>query len=140
MIKKNIDWQNDFQAFIDFFRWKPFEWGEWDCCKFSDAAIYAYTKTHVIPKTLIWTDESSANKAIKEYGKTLLGSLKKACKEAGLVNIQKEMMTTGDLVLFKTADGVMVGVTDGYGILAPSEEGLTVHPTDQAVKVWRVPA
>ena len=140
MIKKNADWQNDLQSFLEFFRWKPFAWGEWDCCKFSDAAIFSYTSTHVIPASLSWEDEASADKAVKGYGKTLLGSLQKACKSAGLNTIKNELITTGDLVLFKSELGAMVGISDGYGILAPSDEGLTIHPTETALKAWRVPA
>ena len=140
MIKKNADWQNDLQTFLEFFRWKPFSWGEWDCCKFADAAIFSFTNSHVIPASLSWEDEPSADKAIKGYGKTLLGSLQKACKSAGLETIKKEFITTGDLVLFKSQLGAMVGISDGYAILAPSDGGLTVHATDTALKAWRVPA
>jgi len=140
MIKKRPDWQNEFQEFVEFFRWKPFEWGEWDCCKFADAAIFSFTGEHVIPKTLTWTDEDSAKTAIKDYGKTLLGSLSKACKLHGLASIPTAMMTTGDLILFKSQQGVMVGISDGYGILAPSDDGITVHLSESAMKAWRVPA
>ena len=140
MIKKNADWQNDFQAFIEGARWEPFVWGEWDCCKFADAAIFSYTKAHVIPSSLQWTDEQTAKDAIKGYGKTLLGSLKKACKEAGLAQIESSFITTGDLVLFASSEGHMVGIADGLALLAPSENGLTVHDPSLAMRAWRVPA
>jgi hypothetical protein len=83
-MKKLPDWQIEFDAFLEKHRNTPFEWGKWDCCKFSNALIKVMTGEDLIPKTLKWKDEESAMKAIKSYGGDLEGSIEKVCdKEKG---------------------------------------------------------
>ena len=65
-MKKVIDWEIRFNSFIDKHKNKPFAWGSWDCCKFSNALIKEITEEDLIPKTLKWKDRKTANKAIKK--------------------------------------------------------------------------
>ncbi len=55
-MKKLPDWQIFFNDFLKENKSKPFEWGAWDCCKFSNALIKVMTGEDLIPKTLRWTD------------------------------------------------------------------------------------
>ena len=82
-MKKKEDWQPLFFAFIEESYNTPFEWGKWDCCKFSDACIKAITGKALIPKDLKWKDEETAMAAIKSYGGTLGKAIDKAAMRAG---------------------------------------------------------
>lgn len=114
----------------------PFEWGKWDCCKFSNSFIKKITGKNLIPKDLKWTDEKSAKKAIAKYG-TLNKALTTICKDAGLKTIKPMMVTTGDLVLYKE-ESELVGISDGYNILSATDDGLTFKSHELVIKAWRI--
>ena len=65
-MKKLPDWEIYFDDFILKNQNKPFAWGSWDCCKFSNACIIAITGEDLIPKKLKWKNEEEAMKSIKE--------------------------------------------------------------------------
>ena len=88
--------------FVDEKKNKPFRWGSWDCCKFSNGIIKAMTGESLIPKSLSWKNKETAMKSIKEYGGTLNASITKACKTKKLNKVDKNFITKGDLVVFKT--------------------------------------
>ena len=137
-MKKNLDWQNSLDEFLHKHANTPFEWGKWDCCLFSNAALKAICGKDVIPKELKWKDEITAQKAIKEYGKTLKGALTKACKKAGMENISLAFATAGDLILYKE-ETELAGIHDGFNIISPTDDGLAVKSPQLAIKAWRVP-
>jgi len=136
-MKKLIDWEITFNDFIDENKNKPFAWGSWDCCKFSNACIKKITGEDLIPKTLKWKDETSAMESIKKYGKTLLKSIDKACKSKKIAVIDKMYVSKGDLVVYKE-ETELVGICDGMNILSPSEDGIEVKPTELIIKAWRI--
>ena len=136
-MKKLPNWQIFFNDFLQENKSKPFKWGEWDCCKFSNALIKVMTGEDLIPKTLKWKDEESAMKAIKKYGGTLGKSIEKACKEKGVAEIDKNYMTCGDLVVYKQ-ESELVGICEGFGILTPTDDGIGLVNNDLAVRVWRI--
>lgn len=136
-MKKILDWEIKFNAFIEKNKNKPFKWGSWDCCKFSNALIKKITNEDLIPKSLKWTDEKSAMKAIKTYNKTLLKSIEKACKFKGLKEIDKAYMTKGDLVVYKE-ESELVGISDGMNVLTPTDDGIGVKNNVNILKVWRI--
>jgi len=136
-MKKIVDWEIKFNAFIEKNKNKPFKWGSWDCCKFSNALIKKITNEDLIPKSLKWTDEKSAMKAIKTYNKTLLKSIEKACKSKGVKEIGKAYMTKGDLVVYKE-ESELVGISDGMNVLTPTDDGIGVKNNVNILKVWRI--
>jgi len=136
-MKKIVDWEIKFNAFIEKNKNKPFKWGSWDCCKFSNALIKKITNEDLIPKSLKWTDEKSAMKAIKTYNKTLLKSIEKACKSKGVKEIYKAYMTKGDLVVYKE-ESELVGISDGMNVLTPTDDGIGVKNNVNILKVWRI--
>ncbi len=136
-MKKILDWEIKFNAFIEKNKNKPFKWGSWDCCKFSNAFIKKITNEDLIPKSLKWTDEKSAMKAIKTYNKTLLKSIEKACKSKGVKEIGKAYMTKGDLVVYKE-ESELVGISDGMNVLTPTDDGIGVKNNVNVLKVWRI--
>ena len=135
-MKKLDNWYMLFFEYAKEVKDIPFEWGKWDCCKFSDAFIKQITGKNLIPKDLKWKDETSAMEAIAKYG-TLNKALTKVCKDAGLLNIKPIMATTGDLVLYKE-ESELVGISDGYNILGPCDDGLGFKSHDLIVKAWRI--
>jgi len=137
-MKKKADWQTLLTDFLLDHQDTPFEWGKWDCCIFSNAALKAISGKNVIPKELKWKDEATAMKAIKDYGKTLNGALTKACKASGMEVIGISYATAGDLILYKE-ESELAGIHDGFNIISPTDDGLAVKDPSLAIKAWRVP-
>ena len=98
-MKKKADWQQLLFAYIDENKFKPFSWGSWDCCKFSDGCIKKMTGKSLIPKELKWKSEETALEAIKSYGGTLGKSLDKAARFGKLSKIEPNFLQAGDLVV-----------------------------------------
>ena len=137
-MRKQTDWSIKLFAFIDEVRQRPFKWGEWDCCSFSDAAIKSMTGEHIIPKTLKWKDKKTAIQAIRKYGGTIVEAIERAAKAKKLQPIPTSFITTGDLVVFKRDKKNIVGISDGYYILAPGDDGIGCSDNTLAVRVWRI--
>jgi len=136
-MKKLLNWQAMFDSFVENNNF-PFEWGQNDCCKFSNALIKQITGEDLIPKKLKWKDEESAMKAIASYGGDLEMSIEKACNAKGVSEINKAYMTCGDLVVYEQKLGsYLVGMCNGFGILTPTDDGIGVVDCDLAHRVWR---
>tara|TARA_R110000868_G_scaffold141112_1_gene357265 strand:- start:1527 stop:1940 length:414 start_codon:yes stop_codon:yes gene_type:complete len=135
-MKKLPNWESMFHSFVENNNF-PFEWGQNDCCKFSNAIIKQITGDDLIPKKLKWKDEESAMKAIASYGGDLETSIEKACNAKGVGEIDKAFMTCGDLVLYAQADSFLVGMCNGFGILTPTDDGINVVNSTLALRVWR---
>ena len=136
MIKK-ADWNILFDDFITKNRFVPFAWGSWDCCKFSNAVIKAMTGEDLIPKELKWKNEEEAMKSIEKYGKTLSKSIEKACKTKGVQKVDKAFMQKGDLVVYKE-ESELVGISDGFKVLTPSDEMVIAKQNVNIISVWRI--
>jgi hypothetical protein len=136
-MKKVIDWESKFNIFIDKNKNKSFAWGSWDCCKFANALIKEMTDEDLIPKKLKWKDEKTAMTAIKNYGGTLLQSIKKACQKKRINQINPAYMTKGDLVVYKE-ESELVGICDGFNILTPTDNCLAVKKDVEILGVWRI--
>ncbi len=136
-MKKVIDWEIKFNMFIDTHKNKPFAWGSWDCCKFSNALIKEITAEDLIPKSLNWKDEKTAMKSIAKYGGDLLNSIKKACISKKVNQINPAFMSKGDLVVYKE-ESQLVGICDGFSILTPTDDCLSVKTNVEILGVWRI--
>lgn len=137
-MQKREDWKLRLHEFLSANKSRPFEWGVWDCCRFTNAAVVAMTDEDLIPDELHWNDEKSAMQAISEYGRTLGRSVQKAAKAAGLVMVHPSEADRGDVVVIKEAGGQVAGICDGYSVVCPSDEGYTHRPKAQAHKVFRI--
>lgn len=136
-MKKKEDWEMRFHDFIFENKDKPFAWGKWDCCIFANDCIKAMTGNNLIPKELKWKDEVTAIQSIKEYGGTLLKSIEKACKEKKIKSIDKNYIGKGDLVVFKE-ETQLAGICDGFHVLGPSDDGISLKKDVNVLKVWRI--
>ena len=137
MISKKDNWEILFDEFIAQNRFKPFKWGSWDCCKFSNAVIKAMTGVDLIPTELKWKNEKEAMRSIEQYGKTLSKSIAKACKEKGVTKVDKAFMQKGDLIVYKEATE-LVGISDGSKVLTPSDDMVVAKKNVNILSVWRV--
>tara|TARA_R110001592_G_scaffold36124_1_gene121990 strand:- start:1550 stop:1972 length:423 start_codon:yes stop_codon:yes gene_type:complete len=137
MLTKKNNWKSLFDNFIENNRFKPFKWGSWDCCKFSNAVIKEMTGEDLIPKELKWKNEKEAIESIKNYGGTMSKSIAKACKAKGVTQVNKAYMQKGDLIVYKEQE-VLVGVTDGSKVLTPSDDMVVAKQDVNILSVWRV--
>lgn len=137
MLVKKTDWSIEFDTFITKNRFVPFAWGSWDCCKFANAVIKEMTGEDLIPKELNWKNEEEAMRSIKEYGKTLSKSIAKACKEKGVMQVDKAFIQKGDLVVYKE-ESELVGISDGFKVLTPSDDMIVAKQNVNIISVWRV--
>lgn len=136
-MNKVIDWEIKFNSFVDKHKNKPFAWGTWDCCKFSNSLIKEITEEDLIPKSLKWKDEKTAMKAINKYGGNLLNSIKKACISKKVNQINPAFMSKGDLVVYKE-ESQLVGICDGMYILTPTDDCIGVKTDVDVLGVWRI--
>jgi hypothetical protein len=138
-MKKLGNWEQNLADFLDENANKPFEWGKWDCCIFSDSAVESMTGERVIPKSLKWKNEKDAKKTIKGYGgSTLLKATIKACKDKGLKTIEIPYVKKGDIVVYKE-ESYLLGISTGHNIVSPSGDGLSFKNNDLLIKAWRIP-
>ena len=137
MLTKKNNWKSLFDNFIENNRFKPFIWGSWDCCKFSNAVIKEMTGEDLIPKELKWKNEKEAMESIKNYGGTMSKSIAKACKAKGVTQVDKAYMQKGDLIVYKEQEE-LVGVTDGSKVLTPSDDMVVAKQDVNILSVWRV--
>ena len=126
-----------FNKFIEKNFDKPFEWGKWDCCLFSDACIKAITGESLIPKQLVWSDEKSAIQAITGYGKTLKNSISKAAKKKKLQKVDINYLQKGDLVVIDN-NGQVCGIYDGSKTIGPNDEGIAAISGSKILAAWRI--
>jgi hypothetical protein len=136
-MKKKTDWQQKFDMFVLEHFDKPFVWGKWDCCIFSDSCIKAMTGQSLIPKQLLWNDKDSALETIRDYGDTLANSIKKACKRKKLENINQAFLQKGDLVIIQQESQVC-GMFDGAKTIGPSEYGISAISGNNIIEGWRI--
>lgn len=137
-MKKLAGWEQRFHEFLISNRRRPFAWGEWDCCIFTNAAVKSITGENLIPSELQWKDEESAMQAIEKYGKTLTRSVAKAAKAAGLTTVHPADVQKGDVVIIKEMGGRVAGICDGHAVLCPSDDGYTYRSKGLAHRVFRI--
>jgi len=135
-MKKLPNWDQCLRDFLITHKKTPFQWGEWDCCLFSDSAIKAMTGENLIPDELIWEDEPSARQAIKGYGRTLGKSIEKAAMAKGLVRVKEAQK--GDLVVIKENGSEVAGISYGANVLCPSDNGFTRKNSNLIQMAFRI--
>lgn len=134
-MKKLEDWRINLRLFFAMHKDYPFTWGSWDCCKFADGAIVAMTGQSIIPESFQWHDKKSGIKIIKENGGNLTECVKYLALKAGMKHTRTIQL--GDLVCYKQKTAA-VGICDGFGIRAPSDEGVAIVSKNYATEVFRI--
>ena len=136
-MKKKADWEIQFNNFVHNNFDKPFVWGKWDCCLFSNACIKAMTGESLIPKQLHWVDKESALDTIRDYGNTLVNSIRKACKQKNLKKIHASFLQKDDLVIIQQETQVC-GIYDGSKTIGPSGDGISAISGNKIIEGWRI--
>lgn len=136
-MKKKEDWEKHLNNFVQSNFDKPFVWGQWDCCLFSDACIKAMTGQSLIPKELHWVDKESALETIRDYGITLINSIRKACEQKNLEKIHPSFLQKGDLVIIQQETQVC-GIYDGSKTIGPSSDGISAISGNRILEGWRI--
>ena len=136
-MKKKEDWEKHLNNFVQSNFDKPFVWGQWDCCLFSDACIKAMTGQSLIPKELHWVDKESALETIRDYGITLINSIRKACEQKNLEKIHPSFLQKGDLVIIQQETQVC-GIYDGSKTIGPSTDGISAISGNRIIEGWRI--
>lgn len=134
-MKKLEDWRINLRLFFAVHKEYPFTWGTWDCCKFADGAIFAMTGKSIIPKNYQWHDKKSAMKTIRANGGNLTECVKYLALKADMK--QTRTIQLGDLVVYKKTQ-VAVGICDGFGIRAPSDDGVAIVSKNYATDIFRI--
>ena len=143
-MKKKFDWEKKHFEFLLKHKDHKFEWGKWDCIKFVNEYLRCISGTDIVKKAEgldSWKDEKQAKKSIKDYGKTLSGAIHKAVMNAGMIEIPKNkfnFLQRADLVCFKE-QSELAGICDGYNILGPGDDGISLKTSCKIVKAWRIP-
>ena len=137
-MRKQTDWQIKFDNFVEANTDKPFEWGKWDCCLFSDACIKAMTGESLISKELHWDDKESALETIRDYGNTLKNSIKKASKRKDLEKVDLNYLQKGDLIVMEQDGNNVCGMFNGAKTLGVNEEGIVVLKDFKIIEAWRI--
>lgn len=135
---KKKDWQTQFNIFVEDNMNKPFVWGEWDCCIFSNSCIKAMTGENLIPKELEWKDKETAYKTITSFGKTLKNSIRIACLKKQLTKIDSNYLQKGDLVIIDSNGDEVCGMYDGSKTIGPSDTGICAISGNKIIEGWRV--
>lgn len=127
-------WERRLELFFQEARGRAFEWGEWDCVRFAEAAVQAMTGQWVagLPH---WNDLREALALLDE--RDLDGWITSVLGE-GLPNWR--MARRGDLVLVPQGNRLALAVCSGRTLCGPAAEGngLGHLPLTAALKVWRI--
>ena len=113
---------------------RPFEWGEFDCCLFAcDIIVLAGGNDFAKNVRGSYTTEIGAKRVLKKHFGTMLEAFD------SLPVVEFNFVQRGDLTLFDTDNGEVMGIHWGDGFFAVGKTGLGVmKQTDKPIKSWRV--
>jgi len=123
--KKN--WRDDFEKFVDSYRDKPFRYGDSDCCLFIADCVKSISETALDPAADYrghYDDENSGRDEIMNRH----GSIKNALLQAGLIEIDKNLLMPSDAVICTIGNYEICGVCVGHNIAFMCESGLKFVP------------
>lgn len=132
------DWPTRLNQAIQAARWRPFVWGEHDCCLFAANVVRAMTGND--PAADLrgrYRSRSGAGRLIKDAG-GLDALVDRMARAAGLSPIPVAYAHRGDPVLVETEGGPALGICCGPRIACATHEGLVFVDRARALKAWRV--
>ena len=129
-------WETRLNDVIEAALYRPFRWGENDCCLFAAECVKAVTGADVgSPYRGLYDSAHGAACLLDELGG--LEGVVSVCF-AGFSEIPPAMAQRGDLVLTLNAGREVLGVVTAVQIAVPGESGLVFLPVSTASKAWRV--
>ena len=129
-------WETRLNDVIEAALYRPFRWGENDCCLFAAECVKAVTGADVgSPYRGLYDSAQGAACLLDE-----LGGLEGAVRFAGFPEIPPAMAQRGDLAIAPNDGREVLGIVDmtARQIAVPGENGLMFLPVSVASKAWRV--
>ncbi len=105
----------------------PFEFGKNDCGTFACGAVQAITGVDILKSLGPYTDEATEMAALKALAVSL-----------GVQSTPIKRAQRGDLVAFKSLEGMTLLVVDGIYSLGPGEHGIRMVATSNCLEAWHI--
>ena len=142
-MQRRSDWQWGLDEFLRVNRYRPFEYGKWDCCLFVCDAIVEMTGIDLAaPYRSKYSTRAGALHAIREHLGT--ASIKAVAENAAATHHMPEVPILrahrGDMVLIARGRDYSLGLValNGRDVIVASKRGLWRLPLSCAVRAWRV--
>lgn len=126
----------DIEKWVHDHKSTKFEWGVTDCCLFTGDYILAVTGVDPAePYRGHYSTETGAKRALLKYG-----TIENAIDDSGFKRVDFNFAKRGDVVLFDTELGQVLGIKWTGGVLGLTFEGLVVTPVRRAdvVATWSI--
>jgi hypothetical protein len=130
------NWPSQYHRAVANARLIPFRWGVHDCVLFSAYVVDSISDLDVTPKFKAryhWHNEESAQKIIEQAG----GLSALVCEFLG-PPVSWTLLSTGDVVLAKSEEKILLAIHDGHNLLYPGVSGIAALPLSCALHGWRV--
>ena len=128
---KKSNWTQALAETIEAAKKRPFSWGKFDCCIFISECVIAQTGVDPMPEFRgHYTTKTGANRVVKKYGGL------EAVINSKFKRITKNELSRGDLVMFKSPEGLTMGAVFNQ-IWAPTESGVNAVNCE-ILACWRV--
>lgn len=126
-------WQADLAGLVESRLRVPFRWGTNDCATFAADAVQAIRGADVLADLRgTWSDSRGAARVMRSLGGLVVAV------DARLERTWTTSLWTGDVVLYRGARGLTLGVYLSERIATPGAEGLVYCSVEQAEIAWRV--
>lgn len=140
--KRKPDWPTRLHGFLESRRRTPFAWGTNDCCLFVADGVLAMTGVDIAASFRgKYHDETSCTALLAGMGYASISAmLAPELASWQLAPIRPSFAQRGDIVAYDMEGEpalALVSLDGGYA-RGVGERGLSVLPTLQAVKAWRV--
>jgi len=132
MLKRKVNWPELLAQFIDSRRFKPFSFGENDCCLFAADAVLEMTGTDLAADRRGYSTEREAISLIRNAGgmRELLRGLRE--KNSGFAS-------RGDIVMVAIEGRETLGIVCGNGHwCGPGADALIFRPMIEVQKVFGI--
>jgi hypothetical protein len=117
---------------------KSFKYGEFDCCIFAKEILEAAHEISInLPFPYDGT-KASIKRLFRYYQvKTLCGLIEKLSEHYHWLEVKKDFLQPYDLCLFSHSNKTIVGIWDGFKLLAPSKKGIVPVINHKIIKAFR---
>lgn len=129
------DWQQRLALWLRANRTRPFAQGKWDCGLFAAGAVEAMTGVDIVADVRgRYTTTKGAMRVLRRMGfDDHVALFASHCPEIPTLEARP-----GDLVTFRTAEGLALAVVQGAGAYHAGPHGLAVISMQAAHRAYRV--
>lgn len=131
------DWPERLSEIIDAARYKPFVWGEHDCCLFAMDCVQAMTGVDLAAPYRGYKGKKQGLMVLKENG-GLRGIAETVARKFNIAEIDPAFAGRGDVCLFNIGQGDSLGIRAGEWIYAPGLDAIAAMRLSLAKRAWRI--